>query len=192
MDIACAQPALLALQIAQANPTNGLKVPTTYKHTSGSYPASVPACPSPDPPLLLVPSFSSTVLAGRLYELLMDRTGLDRDRVKLAFLRDVLAKRGRYPSIVERAFGEMFPAVLRYIRAVNHTDHGTLIRHLQRLESWLVVEQVASRLIGACHVLRCTTQSTAQLGACQRSKRRSGGRSTRSVVGWRLKREAKR
>ena len=32
--------------------------------------------------------------------------------------------------------------------AVNRRNHGELIRYLQRLESWLVVENVAPRLIG--------------------------------------------
>jgi len=68
--------------------------------------------------------------------------------VKLAFLRDVLAKRGSYPSRVEQAFRMLFPGVHAFIRAVNRRDHGELIRHLQRLESWLVVEQVAPRLVG--------------------------------------------
>jgi len=78
----------------------------------------------------------------------MDATGLPRERVKIGFLRDVLAKRGCYPSTVEQAFREAFPSVYSFIRAVNRRDHGELIRHLQRLESWLVVEQVAPRLIG--------------------------------------------
>jgi hypothetical protein len=78
----------------------------------------------------------------------MDATGLDRNCVKLAFLRDVLAKRGSYPSRVEQAFRMLFPGVHAFIRAVNRRDHGELIRHLQRLESWLVVEQVAPRLVG--------------------------------------------
>jgi len=78
----------------------------------------------------------------------MADTGLARDAVKLAILRDVLAKRGRYPSAVESAFRAAFPTVYRIIRAVNRDDHGELIRLLQRAESWLVIEQVAPRLIG--------------------------------------------
>jgi len=73
--------------------------------------------------------------------------------VKLGLLRDVLAKRGRYPSLVESAFRQAFPSVYRIIRAVNRDDHGELIRLLQRAESWLVIEQVAPRLLGRVRVL---------------------------------------
>jgi hypothetical protein len=83
-----------------------------------------------------------------LYEFLTLRTGLSRDAVKLALLRDVLAKRGRYPSRVEDAFRREFPEVYSFVRMVNRDDHAELIRRLQRRESWLVVEQVAPRLVG--------------------------------------------
>lgn len=48
--------------------------------------------------------------------------------------------------------------------AVNRHDHGELIRHLQRLESWLVIENVAPRLIGAlpCITLHNAIYSTMQ------------------------------
>jgi hypothetical protein len=130
VDIRCAQPALLALAMFQETPANGLEVPATYKHTDRVPLALSPACPAPCPAFSPAPDFSSLVFGGRLYGLLMDRTGLDRDLVKLAFLRDVLAKRGRYPSTVEQAFRAAFPAVYRYIRKVNYKDHGELIRHL--------------------------------------------------------------
>jgi hypothetical protein len=83
----------------------------------------------------------------------MADTGLDRDAVKLAVPRDVLAKRGRYTPVVESAFRAAFPTVLRIIRAVNRDDHGELIRLLQRAESWLVIEQVAPRLLGKVRVV---------------------------------------
>lgn len=144
VDIACAQPALLALEIARCTPPNGPKWLSTYKHTG-------PPAPASGYPLASAPSadlFASLVFSGSFYETLMGSTGLDRDRVKRSFLRDVLAKRGHYPSPVEEAFRLAFPDVLAFIRAVNRRDHGDLIRVLQRLESWLVVEQVAPRLVG--------------------------------------------
>ena len=55
---------------------------------------------------------------------------------------------GGYPSTVEQAFREAFPSVYAFIRAVNRHEHGELVRRLQRLESWLVVERVAPRLTG--------------------------------------------
>jgi hypothetical protein len=143
VDIACAQPALLALEITRNSPSNGLKKLGTYKHRGAPPPSAAPPLLLPD-----ADAFASLVASGLFYESLMDATGLPRDRVKLAFLRDVLAKRGRYPSDVEQAFREAFPSVHAFIRSVNRHDHGDLIRHLQHLESWLVVEQVAPRLIG--------------------------------------------
>jgi len=162
VDIACAQPALLALEMALTVPPNGPKPWATYKH----YPAGAPSCalpalPFPSPALALpactsngfLRLYASLVLGGQLYEYLMELTGLDRDTVKLAFLRDVLAKKGRYPSVVERAFRGAFPNVYAFIRTVNRNDHGELIRRLQRAESWLVIEQVAPRLIGRLPVV---------------------------------------
>jgi hypothetical protein len=147
VDIRCAQPGLLALAISQRTPTNGLKKLGTYKHTSLAapiLPSSLP-CPLPAPDLT---AFVGLATSGLLYETFVSLTGLDRDAVKLAFLRDVLAKRGRYPSAVEQAFLVEFPTVHQYIRSVNCRDHAELIRHLQRLESWLVIERVSPRLLG--------------------------------------------
>ena len=147
VDIACAQPALLALEMARGTPSNGPKGAETYKHYAGSSPASAPRVPAPAP----VPcpdSFASLVLSGTLYEFLAERTGLTRGVVKRRFLVDVLAKKGRYPSAVERALREAFPEVYRFVRMVNRNDPAELIRRLQGLESWLVIEQVAPLLVG--------------------------------------------
>ena len=78
---------------------------------------------------------------------LPDNTALQRDFVKTAFLRDVIAKCGRYPCEFECVFREVFPSVYRFIRWINKDDHAELIRLLQRLESYLVIENVATRLI---------------------------------------------
>ena len=82
-------------------------------------------------------SFESSVFEGSFYESLCKKTGLDRQTVKLRFLVDVLAKRGRYPSPVEQVFRRDYPTVHRAIRETNRDDHGTLIRMLQAAESWL-------------------------------------------------------
>ena len=81
-----------------------------------------------------------------VYQILADAAGVERPVAKRRFLVDVLAKRGDYPSNVEDAFRHEFPNVHGFIRAVNRDDHATLIRMLQRLESWLVVEQVCGTL----------------------------------------------
>ncbi|MFH1919780.1 MAG: hypothetical protein ABIP48_07855 [Planctomycetota bacterium] len=152
VDIACAQPALLALEMELHSPTNGPKSRATYKDTPLVTPA--PALPHDSSPSPATPcSFASLTCSGRLYEHLMGLTGLGRADVKRAILRDVLAKRGRYPSLVEQAFRRAFPDAYTFIRAVNRPDHGELIRRLQRLESWLVIEKVAPRLVGRVPVL---------------------------------------
>ncbi len=103
--------------------------------------------------------FEDAALSGTLYDrLVVDCTAAGvalpddpyeaREKVKLLLMRDVLAKRGRYPSPFEEVFRSAFPSVLRFVRWINRADHGELIRTLQRLESWLVVENVAPRLVG--------------------------------------------
>ena len=82
------------------------------------------------------------------YDVLGFRCELPRRTVKKRVLVDVLAKGKAYPSEVEKRFRQDFPSVYRAIRTINRDDHSTLIRHLQRMESWLVIEQVAPRLIG--------------------------------------------
>jgi len=139
VDIRCAQPALLALEMVRAIPSCEPFELGTYKDT--------PAGPASLPPASDLSRYVDLVLSGRLYEVLMQPTGLDRDVLKVMLLRDVLAKRGRYPSAVEDCFRRNWPEVYRFVREVNRHDHGELIRRLQRRESWLVIEQVAPRLV---------------------------------------------
>lgn len=152
VDIRCAQPGLLALEMERNTPPIGPKGRTTYKVDRLVGPSSAPSSLCPAPSLSLSSSsfgsFASLVLSGSFYEHLMDLTGLDRDSVKKRFVCGVLAKRGRYPSAVEQTFRRVFPSVYAFIRAVNRNDHGELIRRLQRRKSWLVVERVAPRLVG--------------------------------------------
>lgn len=93
--------------------------------------------------------YCEVVYSGCFYELLMELTGLPRPKVKKGFLRDVVAKRGRYSPQIEAAFAGAFPSIHRAIRHVNRDDHGTLIRLLQCAEADLVIGQVTPLLIGA-------------------------------------------
>ena len=146
VDLVNSQPALLAVEMLLQNPTNGVKGAETYRDKGAD-------CPCPPLPSALASLFPSLVLSGRLYEFLAQRTGLSRDVVKLALLRDVLAKRGRYPSRIEDVFRQEFPEVYAFVRRVNRYDHAELIRRLQRRESWLVIENVAPRLVGRVPVV---------------------------------------
>ena len=132
VDIRCAQPALLAMMLMSNYPPTWLKRPSTYKHTLVRSLSlhSAPRLhfrPAADPA-----PFAALASSGALYEWLVSDTGLERDAVKLAVLRDVFAKKGRYPSSVESAFREAFPSVYAFIRQVNREDHAALIRLLQR------------------------------------------------------------
>jgi hypothetical protein len=145
LDLIAAQPALLSLLI-QVN-HQATQFTKTAHHRSGT----------PWPPCLCLPRVSlpaaleieryrRVVLTDDVYSILADVAGVVRADAKRRFLVDVLAKDGEYPSAVEDAFKREFPGTHRFIRTVCRDDHATLIRMLQRLESWLVVEQVCGRL----------------------------------------------
>lgn len=79
---------------------------------------------------------------------------LTRDEIKRRLLVDVLAKKrnangSSYPSDTEKVFRQEFPGVWELIRLVNGSGYRNynLPRVLQRLESWLVVETIAAKLL---------------------------------------------
>jgi len=74
---------------------------------------------------------------------------LTREQAKKRFLVDVVAKRGGYPSSFEDAFREAYPTVHGAIRRINYKNHCSLIRLLQSVEAWLVIDLVCPRLISA-------------------------------------------
>jgi len=148
VDLKCAQPALLGLFLAAATPSTGRSTLYNILQVSSLVASSLsllPPVPAVDDDELSL--FCSLVSDGFFYERLVDLTDLDRSFVKQRFLVDVLAKRGRYPSDVESAFRQEFAGVYRAIRIINRTDHGELIRLLQRMEARLVVETLCPRLI---------------------------------------------
>ena len=98
--------------------------------------------------------YVGVVSSGQLYELLQAESGLDRATTKRALLRDVFARRGRYPSPTRDAFGYYFPDLLRWIDRFNKHDHGALVRHLQRVESEFMIHLVGRRL--ALHADSCS------------------------------------
>lgn len=142
VDLRCAQPALLGLLIWVGSG----KCHSAKTHNISSY-----HCCCLCPPALSSASvslFLECVQSGTLYEELMAHVPADvsRSKVKRLLLTDVFAKRGRYHSVVEDAFRELFPEVHAFIREINRDDHASLIRLLQRLESHLVIEQVCGQL----------------------------------------------
>ena len=149
VDISCAQPCLLSLLVRMCSENV-----TSYNGCPVALPVVRPVCcPS-------VALFASCCLSGELFGLLGLRlrdAGVvwTREQVKKRFLADVLAKRkassrgAEYPSPIEDVFRAEFPGVWQFIREVNQQgwEHARLIRLLQQLESWLVIDQVCSRFV---------------------------------------------
>jgi len=142
VDIACAQPSFLAWMMTE-NVTSYNAVPRVV---------SAPAVPAA--------LFAACCFSGELYGLLGLRlrdSGVDwtREQIKKRFLTDVLAKRkassagAEYWSPIEDIFRAEFPEVWGFIRDVNRHgfEHARLIRMLQQIEAWIVIEQVCGTFV---------------------------------------------
>ena len=159
VDIRCSQLALLGMLLTG-------KIPPLVPKSRETYEYPLLSVSSLSPSLLLLPApchsdsghcdsdtvlFAALACDGCLNDRLLVELGWPaelRDRLKRSVLRDVLAQRGRYSNSAIEAFRRLFPSVYRSIRRINQADHGELIRLLQRIESWLVIETVVPRLIG--------------------------------------------
>jgi hypothetical protein len=174
VDICCTQPALLAVLMGgimsefvptyiqwRLDPILSLPPPVPLRcrlPTLLRLPSSMNDCPQIGSDY---DTFRHLVLDGSLYDTLVSlcsNAGVfmdspERESVKRAILRDILAKRGNYPCPFEDVFKTAFPSIHRFVRWVNRDDHATLIRLLQRFESWLVIENVAPKLAGLIPVL---------------------------------------
>jgi hypothetical protein len=84
--------------------------------------------------------------SGVLYDHLARQLGVVRDVAKKLLFQDVLGKKGNYPSEMTNLFESQFPRVWQFIRDFNRDDHGALLLELQRVESNLVIRQVAMSL----------------------------------------------
>lgn len=142
VDISNSQPAILGNLLVRGFPCQRGKRCSNIKHHRGA--PLAPPLSSSCPPSS---SFLALASSGTLYEDLAEACGMDRESAKKRFLVDVLAKKGRYPSDVENAFRGRFPEVWGAIQEINHRSHCELIRVLQRLEAWLVVETVSPCLV---------------------------------------------
>lgn len=173
VDIRCAQPALLGALMRASAARN---VPTYKRRARDDCRSSPLGSSSPgvlgfncllssllkenDPPRLGSDflRFESAALSGELYADIIDccrASGVPlpddpqeaRERVKKLLPRDVIAKKGKYRSPFQVAFRIAHPSVHKFVRWMNRRDHGELIRALQRLESYVVIENVAPRLV---------------------------------------------
>ena len=107
--------------------------------------------------------FVECTAEGRFYDTLLEQVVADappvsgrlgsklpwtRDRVKQRAMSQILAPQTLYQrGEVGAAFEKLFPSVAVFIAEVNRTDHGTLIRLLQKVEAALVIHTVAPKLV---------------------------------------------
>jgi hypothetical protein len=187
VDLACTQPALLAV-LANLRPGDKLltyieelrRLPVLQGRRTDTVSPERAWAASGGPGLLDATSggrvslgsdlglFSELVFAGEFYEFMVDRcesAGVQlvpdvprpgrrgsppttpRDAVKILMQQEVISKRANYHSAFGRVFYESFPSVLEFIRYVNRYSHSEMVRGLQRLESILVIEHVAPKLV---------------------------------------------
>ncbi len=97
---------------------------------------------------------------------------------------DVLAKKGTYQSDVENEFRRRFPAVWEAIQRINETSHCNLIRLLQRLEAWFVIERVSPRLVDRLPIV--TLHDAVYAPVHDLGPVEDAFRETLAEIGWRL------
>ncbi|MDA7980940.1 MAG: hypothetical protein MPJ50_19470 [Pirellulales bacterium] len=164
LDISCCQPSLLALLMLRFTPPGKGKNVTSYKASLCLPPlpllSSVSGRLSDCCSFPSVERFADLCLSGSLYQFLSKALAENGhpatlSQVKQRFLCDVLAKRkanrlgAEYPSEIEQIFKGEFPSVWQFIRIVNGQgwQHWELIRILQQVESWLVIQNVCQRFV---------------------------------------------
>lgn len=81
------------------------------------------------------------LLSGTFYEIL-NTLGLDRDKFKTAFYRDVLFGRGNYSTPVTLRFAECYPHYAGEIARIKEVDHRCMAAMLQAEEASVVFEAV--------------------------------------------------
>ena len=185
IDISNSQPALLGNLLEHGFPREwGKRVPNIKIHRR---PPSPPVClplPSFPRPSLSSESFASVAVSGKLYDELAKAFGNNREFVKHRFLVDVLAKRGTYPSDVENEFRRRFPEVWETIQEINATSHCNLIRLLQRLEAWFVIERVSTKLVDRLPLV--TLHDAVYAPVHDLGRVEDAFQETMAEIGWRL------
>jgi hypothetical protein len=158
VDIRCCQPALIGQAARQAARQAGRQ---GQGQRQGQPAASIYDAGNTIPLKSDLDEYCRLVQNGTFYDFMLAKLethsclSLTRDELKKRFLADVVAKRkandrgSEYPSAVEDCFRELFPTVYRFIREINRDgwEHANLIRELQRRESRLVIETIATDLL---------------------------------------------
>ena len=182
-DIRNSQPALLGNLLAYGFPREWGKRCSNIK-IHRRFPSRAPPLSLLPGPVLAAASFASVAVAGDLYDELAEAFGGDREFVKKRFLVDVLAKKGTYSSDVENEFRNRFPETWETIQRINGSSHCNLIRLLQRLEAWLVIERVAPKLVERLPVV--TLHDAVYSAVHDLGQVEDAFRESLEEVGWRL------
>ena len=97
--------------------------------------------------------FKEVIESGDIYDYLCRRSGElcgwqpTRKNAKVAFLRDVISKKGNYkPQSIESVFKNDFPSIYSYIADFNKGNHSRMIRVLQWAESEIVLRFMWEKL----------------------------------------------
>lgn len=183
VDIRNSQPALLGNLVAHGFPLEWVKRCSSIKihRWTSAPPPSLSAFPSP---ALAFAPFASVAASGILYDELAEAFGGDRKFVKKRFLVDVLAKKGTYRSKVEDEFRFRFPEAWETIQKINGSSHCNLIRLLQRLEAWLVIERIAPKLVERLPIV--TLHDAIYAAVHDLGQVEDAFRETLEEVGWQL------
>lgn len=157
VDVANAQPLLLAIVFQEwtraSRDGNVTRAPSRKRHSRTTYELSAPhnGVLAPPPGSLAaseVAGFLKICASGKLYQWLMEKSGCEnRARVKTAFMT-FLCGPPRYNSRVREAFRSEWPS-LDVATARTKEQHGQdiIAQQLQRLESTIMIDGVAARLV---------------------------------------------
>lgn len=95
--------------------------------------------------------FITSVLSGTFYNSLNQKLLLNDDELKankINILMPIFSKQSpKRESKYYKALSEMFPTYMDYIKTLKKSTYKDAARHLQRVESSIVIEKIAPRLI---------------------------------------------
>jgi hypothetical protein len=94
--------------------------------------------------------FAGFIEENDIYDVIVDKLKSrghyrSRDDIKIAFMRDIFAKKSEYASVEEHEFRELFPVIWRQIKAINRNDYRTLINFMQFMESEVVIHHTLQK-----------------------------------------------
>jgi hypothetical protein len=140
VDISTSQPLLLALLLRNRREIEGKgegieggkRDTVLYSHS----------CPSS------ITSFLHDCRTGIVYDRIVELTDYNRDDVKQKFLAVIYGRVEHMDTLVGQAVRQLYPAVYNAVQSINLSmGHGALPRLMQRMESDVMIQRVAGRLL---------------------------------------------